>query len=206
MSEYPNNSNRNREENKEKKVEKVVTKGAVKTKKQSELKKIAGNIISEEAKSIKDYAIYDVVIPVIKDTITQLIKGSIDMLFYGEVRSSRGSSYYRGNNATRVSYRDYYDDRRDRDRRDRRDRELSISYNDITFDYREDAEEVLNRMDELVEQYGVVTVADMFELAGVTGNGYTDQNYGWTSTRAASVERTRHGDYIIKITRPCNIR
>ena len=102
MSEYPNNSNRNREEKKEKKVEKVVTKGAVKTKKQSELKKIAGNIISEEAKSIKDYAIYDVVIPVIKDTITQLIKGSIDMLFYGEVRSSRGSSYYRGTNATRI--------------------------------------------------------------------------------------------------------
>ena len=59
---------------------------------------------------------------------------------------------------------------------------------------------------EVVEQYGVVTVADMFELAGITGNGYTDQNYGWTSTRAASVERTRHGDYIIKITRPCNIR
>ena len=112
MSEYPNNSNRNREEKKEKKVEKVVTKGSVKTKKQSELKKIAGNIISEEAKSIKDYAIYDVVIPVIKDTITQLIKGSIDMLFYGEVRSSRGS-YYRGNNATRVSYRDYYALRRD---------------------------------------------------------------------------------------------
>ena len=46
----------------------------------------------------------------------------------------------------------------------------------------------------------------MFELAGITGNGYTDQNYGWTSTRAASVERNRHGEYIIKIGRPCNIR
>lgn len=206
MSEYPNNSNRNREEKKEKKIEKVVTKGKVKTKKQSEFKKIAGNMISEEAKSIKDYAIYDVVIPVIKDTISQLIKGSIDMLFYGEVRNNRNNSYYRGVNASRVSYSDYYDNRRDRDIRERRERELTVSYNNLTFDYREDAEEVLNRMDELVEQYGVVTVADMFELAGVTGNGYTDQNYGWTSTRAASVERTRYGEYIIKIGRPCNIR
>ena len=201
---YVNNSLKNREKQQaqEKQVVKVV-KGKAKTKKKSELSRIASNIISEEAKSIKEYAIYDVVIPVVKDTITQLIKGSIDMLFYGEVRSS-SSSRRTSSNASRVSYRDYYDDRNTR--RDLTRTSTRYSYDDITFEYRQDAEEVLNRMDEIVEQYGVVTVADLFDLAGITGNGYTDQNYGWTSTRSASVERNRHGEFILKLQRPSSIR
>ena len=80
------------------------------------------------------------------------------------------------------------------------------SYDDIEFDTREDAEEVLDRMDELIEQYGIVTVGDLFDLAGVTGNGYTDQNYGWTSVASATIERDRHGGYFIKMTRPSPIR
>lgn len=201
---YVNNSIKNRENQQDQKKQVVkVVKGKAKTKKKSELSKIASNIISEEAKSIKEYAIYDVVIPVVKDTITQLIKGSIDMLFYGEVRggsSSRRSS----SNASRISYRDFYDDRNSR--RDMHRTSDRYSYDDITFEYRQDAEEVLNRMDEIVEQYGVVTVADLFDLAGITGNGYTDQNYGWTSTRSASVERNRQGEFFLKLQRPSSIR
>ena len=201
---YVNNSLKNRENHQDQKKQVVkVVKGKANTKKKSELSRIASNIISEEAKSIKEYAIYDVVIPVVKDTITQLIKGSIDMLFYGEVRSS-SSSRRNSLNASRVSYRDYYDDRNTR--RDLTRTSTRYSYDDITFEYRQDAEEVLNRMDEIVEQYGVVTVADLFDLAGITGNGYTDQNYGWTSTRSASVERNRHGEFILKLQRPSSIR
>ena len=201
---YVNNSLKNRENHQDQKKQVVkVVKGKAKTKKKSELSRIASNIISEEAKSIKEYAIYDVVIPVVKDTITQLIKGSIDMLFYGEVRSS-SSSRRNSSNASRVSYRDYYDDRNTR--RDLTRTSTRYSYDDITFECRQDAEEVLNRMDEIVEQYGVVTVADLFDLAGITGNGYTDQNYGWTSTRSASVERNRHGEFFLKLQRPSSIR
>jgi len=206
---YTNNSIKNREgTTKDAPAKKVVTKvvkGSAKKKKKSEISKIASNIISEEAKSIKEYAIYDVVIPVIKDTITQLIKGSIDMLFYGEVKSSTSRRSSSSLNASRVSYRDYYNDKRD-DRRDDRRTAARYSYDDIMFDSKQDAEEVLDRMDEIVEQYGVVTVADLFDLAGITGNGYTDQNYGWTSTRSASVERTRSDEWFIKLQRPSSIK
>lgn len=206
---YTSNSLKNREnksEDKEKKVVKKVVKGKAKTKKKSEISKIASNIVSEEAKSIKEYTIYEVLIPVIKDTIVQLIEGSVNMFFYGEARSSGRSSRGRGtSNASKVSYMDYFEDRKRDSRIDDR-RPSRYSYDDITFEYKADAEEVLNRMDEIVEQYGVVTVADLFDLAGITGNGYTDQNYGWTSTRSASVERNRHGEYFLKLQRPSNIR
>lgn len=203
MAEYENNSIKNKENKKT--VEKVV-KGDVKTKKKSELYKIANSIVAEEAKDVKDYVIYDVLVPVIKDTISDLIKGTIDMLLYGKV-SGRSSSRH-GGNYSRVSYRDYYDDRRSSRRDDdrRNTRALRYSYDDLTFDHREDAEEVLSSMDDIIEQYDVVTVADLFDLAGVSGNGYTDQNYGWTNLSAASVMRTRTNEYIIKLPRPCSIR
>ena len=205
MTNYSGNSIKDREKkNEEKKPIDKVVKGGVKTKKKSELYKIANSMVTEEARNIKDYAIYEVIIPVIKDTITELIKGSIDMLFYGEVRG-RSRSSRSGYNVSRVSYRDYYEDRRDR--RDRRgSREMRYSYDDITFDYREDAEEVLSSMDDIIDQYEVVTVADLFDLAGVSGNGYTDQNYGWTNLSSASVVKTRHNEYMLKLPRPCNIR
>ena len=204
---YSSNSLKNRNENTQEKPEvKKVTKGAVKKRKKSEMSKIASNIISQEATSIKDYAIYEVVIPVIKDTITQLIKGSIDMLFYGEVRHSSGRSRGYGTNASKISYRDYYDDRNYRDRESRRMNQPVVGTDDIEFTSREDAEEVLNRMDEIAEQYGVVRLADFFELAGDSGNGHPDQNYGWTSTRNAQVYRNRWGTYSIKIARPSSIR
>lgn len=204
---YSNNSLKNRGQNNQEKTEvKKVVKGAVKKRKKSEFSKITSSIISEEAKSIKEYAIYEVVIPVIKDTITQLIKGSIDMLFYGEVRATNARGRGGFGNASKVSYTSFYEDRNGRDRDTRRAGSGVFSCDDIEFDYKEDADEVLNRMDEIVEQYGVVRVADLFELAGVSGNGHTDQNYGWTTTRSAEVCRNRYGTYYIKLPRPSCIR
>lgn len=209
---YSNNSLRNRnvddvKSEKKPEIKKVQTKGKTKIKKKSEISKIASAMISEEVTSIKEYAVYEVIIPVIKDTITQLVRGSIDMLFYGEIRSN--SSRQSSTNASKVSYRDYYDGRRDSridTRRDSRPIQSRVSYDTLTWEYKEDAMEILDRMDEIVEQYGVVRVADLFEMAGVTGNGPTDHNYGWTSITSASVERDRYGEYYIKLQRPSPIR
>ena len=47
------------------------------------------------------------------------------------------------------------------------------------------------------EAYQVVSVADFYDLVGVSGN-YTDNKYGWTDIRNASVIRVRDG-YMIKL-------
>ena len=52
-------------------------------------------------------------------------------------------------------------------------------------------------MDEMISVYGIVSVADLYDLIGVTGN-YTDNKYGWTDIRSASVVRVRDG-YIVKM-------
>lgn len=184
-----------------------VIKGKAKLKKKSEISKIAGNIIKGEAQSIKDYILYDVIIPNITDTVTALVKGTVDILFNGEV--GRHTSYdnrRRSNGVTKVSYGSFYDDKRDNRRRDDRRYSEYYSYDDITFDYKDDALAVLECMDDVVEQYGVVRVSDMFEFAGYSGNGHTDQKYGWTTTKSATVERNRDGQWSIRIGRPSPIR
>ena len=67
----------------------------------------------------------------------------------------------------------------------------------MILDNRGEAEDVLSRMDELVATYGLVSVADFYDLVGITGN-WTDNKYGWTDIRSANVVHVREG-YIIKL-------
>ena len=64
---------------------------------------------------------------------------------------------------------------------------------------RGEAQDVLDRMDELMDTYGLVRVADLYDLVGITGN-YTDNKYGWTNIRNAEIVRVRDG-YMIKMPR-----
>ena len=77
--------------------------------------------------------------------------------------------------------------------------EISDMYIDIGADSREEADEVLARMDELLTDYKMVSVADFYDLVGITGKT-TDNRYGWTDLRSASVIRDRDG-YLIKLPR-----
>ena len=59
-------------------------------------------------------------------------------------------------------------------------------------------------MDELIETYGIVSVADLYELVGVDGE-YTDNDYGWTNIRNADVVRTRDG-YLLSLPKAMPIK
>lgn len=196
---YKSNSNKSKTEAvkqaEEKRVEKVVT-GKVVTKKKSGFSKFAGEFISEDAKNIKSYVIGDVLIPAFKKAISDIITDGIDMILYGgNGRSRSGRS-----NADRVSYRSYYDDRKPSDRlTTSRYSSNSYSYDDIILDSRGEAEEVLARMDELMDTYGLVRVADLKDLVGITGS-YTDNKYGWTNIRNAEIVHVRDG-WMIKMPR-----
>lgn len=202
---YPGNSNKTKTGNKEQKKVTKVIQGKTKVRKKSEMKKVMNSIISDEVGSIKNYAIYEVIIPTVVDTISQLIKGSIDMMFYGKTGDYRRGGYGAAprSNVTRVSYGKYYDDRRE-PRTTSATRQYS--YDDITFETKSDAEIVLQNMDDILEEYGVVRVSDIFDLAGQSGNVDTNFNYGWTNLRSATVERNRYGEWYIRLPRPCCIK
>lgn len=188
MEEYKSNSHKSKEEKAEKKVEKVVT-GSVKSKKKNEIRKFADVFISEDIENVKSYILQDIIVPAIKKAISDVVTNGIDMILYGETGKTKKS------NSSRVSYRDYYssNDRRSTYSSTRR----SYSYDDIILDNRGEAEEVLMKMDELIDAYGVASVGDLYDLVGITGD-YTDNKYGWTNLRSAQAVRTRDG-YLLKL-------
>lgn len=200
MEEYKPNSHRSKEEAatpKEKKVEKVVH-GAVKTRKKSGLEKAKGLFISDDAANLKSYVLMDVLIPAFKKAISDIVTNGIEMILYGEASRSR-----RNSPAGSVSYRNFYD-RRDSDRRQLNSPvRTGYSVDDVVLETRGEVEDVLARMDELIEMYGVVSVADLYDLIGVTGN-YTDNKYGWTNIRNAEPIRVRDG-YLLKLPKPLPI-
>lgn len=202
MAEYKSNSHRSKEqaENKnevveKKKVEKV-TNGTVKTKKKSEIHKWTDIFLAEDVTNVKNYIIDEVLLPAAKKAVSDIVTNGIDMLLYGETRSRSKEK------GSRVSYSKYYDDRDRYDRRDRdRDRGRRVrngyDYDDIILETRGEAEDVLDRMDDLIDTYGIVSVADLYDLVGIQGN-YTDNKYGWTNLRNADIQRLRDG-YLLKL-------
>lgn len=195
----PDNSHTKRSEKKEtqasegKRAEKVIT-GKAKVKK-NEMRKLTDVFISEDVSNVKSYILMDVIVPAVKKAIYDLVVGTLDMSLYGG-RPSNGKR----STADKVSYRDYNSVSRRDDRTYNTNRTASgYSYDDIVVDTRGEAESVLMRMDEIMEEYNSVRVADLYDLVGVTGQ-YTDNNYGWTNIRNAEVVRVRDG-YKIKMPR-----
>ena len=202
MAEYLNNSYNAREKRPEgsgppdKKLEKVVS-GEAKTRKKSEVKKLANIFVPEDVENVKSYILIDVIVPGIKNAIAD----AVSIMLFGEAGRLGG----RNNKGSRASYQRYYDDRRD-DRRDYgRPRAVSgFDYDDIVFDTRGDADLVLDQMESAINQYSLVSVADLYDLAGITCRSYTANKYGWTDLRGAKVVRVRDG-YILELPRTVQI-
>lgn len=196
----PDNSHKGRGDTKQKqalegkRAEKVVH-GKVKTKK-NEMRKLTDIFISEDVANVKNYILMDVLVPSIKKAIYDIVVNSLDMSLFGGRGGGKRST------ADKISYRDYNGvSRRD----DRSTRTTSgYSYDDIILETRGEAEAVLSRMDEIMEEYDIVRVADLYDLVGITGE-HTDNKYGWTNIRNAEVVRVRDG-YTIKMPRALPIR
>lgn len=173
----------------EKKVEKVV-KGKVNTRKRN---KFADIFISEDVNNVKSYIVMDVLIPAAKKLLSEIVTDSIDMILFGE----SGRSKKRSGSSPYVSYNRYSDRERRDDRRSVNSRSR-FDYDDILFESRGDAEAVLDQMYNILENYDVVTVADVYDMADRTAP-YTSNRFGWTNLRNAEVVRVRGGDYMIKL-------
>ena len=199
LSELKSNSFKSREKEKkqpDKAIEKVVSGSVKKRAGSKEVKNLASEFVPGTVGSLFDYIKTDVLIPSIKKGVSDIVKNGIDILLYGDSRprEKRGPSEkvsYNKKFYTSSDYRSSYESTRHPVR--------GYGYDDVLIEDRGEAEEVLTRMSELIETYGTVSVADMYDLCGVTPE-FTDNDYGWTDIRSAEVKRVRDG-YILKMPR-----
>ena len=192
MERFESNSHKYKQEQKtsnERPEIKPVVKNEVKVKK-NDLRRFAGAIISEEAHNVKNYILMDVIIPAIRNTIVDIITGSTQRIFGG------GSTSKPSTPASRFSYNNCYR-KEDSTKRAESVQSNRFYYDDIVFKDRLDAENVLEAMDNIIAQYNMVSVNDLFDLVGRSGSPQ-DARYGWTSLSTARVDWTREG-YILNL-------
>lgn len=200
LDKYKPNSHKSKEEAKraEKKVERVVT-GVAKPKKKGELTKIKEAFISEDADNIKSYIKQELLIPSFKKLICDIVTDGISILLYGE----RGRSTKPGN-ASKISYGRFFNS----PQKDPRpalsapsQSRSTVRYDEYLIESKAEAEEVLNRMEELIENYEMASVADLCEMIGITCDR-TWNKYGWTDIHTAYVSRAREGGYLLNLPKP----
>lgn len=205
MQDYKPNSHRFKEEQKqqptvEKREIKKVTKAPVKVKKKGVVGSAIDSFVQEDLSNIKTYLVKDVVIPTIKNTIWDAFTNTLDMVLFGGTGRSRKN----GPGSSRVPYVSY---NKCSDRRDSRSydepRRARYDFGNIVFNSKADADEVLRQMDAIMDEYKLVTVVDLYDLVGVTGE-YTDSKYGWTNIRNARTIRGRDG-YYLELPKPLPI-
>lgn len=182
------------------KIQKVITGNAIKQKK-SFVDKFAETFFGDDAKTVIQYVVWDVMIPAAKNTISDMVQTGVEMLLFGKTYGSRTR---RDRDKSFVSYGSFYSRGGDREKRSsRRGGRATSKFENVVLETREEAEEVLSAMVELVDLYNVVSVADLYALIGEESD-YTDDRYGWTSVSRARVDRVRDG-YMIVLPRPMPI-
>lgn len=172
-----------------KQVEAVVASGTVKTKEKTGFQKFMSRFVSDDMDDIGNYILSDVLIPAGK----KLIVDVVDSLVYPGGRDRRERGGY-GPNV--VSFRNYRKEQEENNRVRRSSYTQSVlDYDSLIFNSRIEAETVLAKMLEILETYGLVSIADMYDLAGVS-HSFTYDKYGWYDLRTADVCRCNEGYYI----------
>ena len=73
-------------------------------------------------------------------------------------------------------------------------------FGEIILATRVEANTVIERLYDLVNQFEVASVKDLYELVGAESD-YTDEKWGWTSMQGSDVQRINEG-YLLDLPRP----
>jgi hypothetical protein len=196
--EYPGNSNKAKEQSEKPEVKPVVLQPVTRRKK-SLLDRISGSVVNEDTQTVGQYILFDVMIPAAKNMISDAVSQGIERMLFGEVRSRSSSQtrpgYTSYNRISRAAPAQQYERRElGRQQRARHD------FDDIVLASRGEAEDVLDGLRDLVDKFSQATVADLYDLVGISGE-FTDHKWGWFELKNAGVRSVR-GGYMVLLPKP----
>lgn len=215
-SEFPSNRHKDKQdkeplkaakpEEKKQKVEKVIQSDVVRRKKPLG-KRFTETFVGGDAKGVWAFVALDVLVPAAKDMFADAVSQGVERMIYGEAQSrGRRTGRRPGGNEPYISYNRMSGSRRlgppddrSRDVMSRRAR-ATHDFDEIILATRVEADEVLDRLYDLVGKYESATVADLYDLVGISGS-YTDDKWGWVDLRGAGVVRVRNG-YLLDLPKP----
>lgn len=200
IPEYPPNSESSRREPEEKDIKRV-TSGEATRRKPPLRKQFSKTFVAGDARSAWQYVVFDVLIPAAKDMIVDAGREGLERLVFGDGRR-KGSTppqagpsgyvtYNRHPMGSRMTSPQRVMSRMARARHD---------FDDIVLEERGEAENVIDGLYEVVNRYGVASVADLYSMVGIQST-HVDTKWGWTQLRGAGVSRVR-GGFLLDLPEP----
>lgn len=178
---------------------KVIAKAKVQ--KKSAVKEALRTFFVQDLPEIAEHLVVDVAIPAAKNAITDMVTQGIQQLLYGEVNPRRrpSSGYTSYSSSSRMNRgTGYYEPHRSERREPRQPKPTNVE--DLVFDTRGDAVDVIEFIADQIEEYGQVSVADLMSSVGIQPR-YTDERWGWTTTDAFEIRQIREG-WLVSADRP----
>jgi hypothetical protein len=183
------------------KVEKVVSSEVIVQKKPLG-RKFKEMLIEADFRSVGRYIVSDLIFPAIKDTIVNVTTKGVERAVYGE-SAIRRRNVMMGGRTSYTSYssgvnREYpRDPRLAPSSRHTMPRASRPARDDYIISSREEADLILEKMNDVIEQYDFVSVAVFNELMGLPSS-YVDEKWGWVYLGDARIREIREG-YLIDL-------
>lgn len=182
-----------------------IIKGSAKVDKPKFGQKVINFLFSDKLDAVGNFLAYNILGPSLKDLIFKMGTGALQMALFGGNTSSSGGTYVPGYG--------YQSARRDAPTPYNQMSNTGYGYaqpqpgmmnqritlNDISFDTKDDAWLVLDRMNREIGRYQKVRVADFYTYAGITGQegNWTLQGNGWYDLSTAKPMMRTDGRWII---------
>jgi hypothetical protein len=180
-------------------MEKVIT-GSATARKKTLGQQIKSLFALENKKDIEEYIFTNIFIPAAKKMLDESFSGVIDFLgdagralIWGPNAKPRRSSNAR---VSYTSYSSYYDRNDSSNTKTPPIARIRRGYqiDDIVLPTKMDADNVLESMEVSIEEFGWVTVLDLYDMCGREDLiRETDNDFGWTDISGARAVRDRDG-------------
>jgi len=213
MEDFPPNSKKAatpRREPEAKRVEQVTSAEAQRRNKPLG-KKFKETFIGGDAKTTANYVFFEVFLPEAKSVVVDAFTQGFERFIFGDSRGPRRPSTPSGGGYSqfgRVNYNRMTSNIQQRGpvgaappRQISTRARQQHDFGEIQVASRPEANEVLDRMYDLLSKYEYVTVADLYALTGIQAS-HVDHKWGWTDLRGTAPRRNRSGEYILDLPNP----
>lgn len=167
--------------------------GTVKPQKKPLLKRIADAFVATDGKDIKDYLVFDILIPGVKRGLEDVVH----MLLYNDKKSPRINRTRGESRVRRLEYNSIYDRRRDED--EMLNARTASGQADLIFVTQDQAEAALDMVADRIEDRGFATLK-FYNTITKQPTDWTQEHWGWRSVAGAKVTPVRTG-WVLKMPR-----
>lgn len=185
----------------EQRLEKGIQGEAV-LKKPSLGKRFRSAVFGGTAQDTGTFVLAEVVLPAVKSILFDIVQTTTERMLYGDGATARRNTGTSSGNR-RVGYSAMSTSNKPNEVVSGRAARADQGYQDLEFETRGDAEAALELLGDRLKEYHFVTVAQLYDIAGVTARGsFQDHKWGWDSLAGVGVRGTPARGYILNLPRP----